>query len=212
MDNVTNEASTKKLGGKRDGAGRKVGTGNFLEPTTVIRVPVSQKPVLADFLTAYARKQKQGLFKLNLDSVSEFDLPAISPKPIDIPLYESKVPAGFPSPADDHVEKRLDPNDYLIDQADSTFFVTIQGESMIEAGLMPGDKAVVDRSKMPVVGDIVLAMIDGEFTIKTLSKQKNGHPKLLPANSSGKYTPISITEEMQFEVWGVVIGSFRRFR
>ncbi len=212
MNDDINKAEIKKLGGRRPGAGRKVGTGNYLEQTTVLRIPVSQKPVLVDFLEAYAKKQRAGMLKLNLEGVGDFELVPKELSKLDISLYQSKVPAGFPSPADDHVEKRLDPNDYLIDQADSTFFVTIQGESMIEAGLMPGDKAVVDRSKMPVVGDIVLAMIDGEFTIKTLSKQKNGHPKLLPANSSGKYTPIIITDEMQFEVWGVVIGSFRRFR
>lgn len=83
---------------------------------------------------------------------------------------------------------------------------------MIEAGLMPGDKAVVDKDKQAVLGDIVLAMIDGEFTIKTLSRQKDGSPQLLPANSTGKYSPILIMEGMQFEIWGVVIGSFRRFR
>ena len=127
-------------------------------------------------------------------------------------LFNSKVPAGFPSPADDHVEKRLDPTEYLVDQADATFFVTIQGESMIEAGLMPNDKAVIDRSKTPATGDIVLAVVDGEFTIKTLSKQLNGHPRLLPANTSGDYHPIDLKGDMQFEIWGVVIGSFRRFR
>lgn len=129
---------------------------------------------------------------------------------VSLPLYSSKVPAGFPSPAEEHVEKRLNPNDYLIDQEDATFFVTIQGDSMIELGLMPGDKAVVDRSKPPKIGDVVLAVIDGEFTIKTLSKNASGQAKLMPANKL--YKPIEIKEAMQFEIWGVVIGSFRRFR
>jgi DNA polymerase V len=129
--------------------------------------------------------------------------------PLSLPLYSSKVPAGFPSPAEEHVEKRLNPNDYLIDQEDATFFVTIQGHSMIELGLMPGDKAVVDRSKTPKIGDVVLAVVDGEFTIKTLSKNKAGQARLMPANK--EYKPIEITEGMQFEIWGVVIGSFRRF-
>jgi DNA polymerase V len=81
---------------------------------------------------------------------------------------------------------------------------------MIELGLMPGDKAVVDRSKNARIGDVVLAVVDGEFTIKTLSKHKSGQPCLLPANKDFK--PIEISEGMQFEIWGVVIGSFRRFR
>lgn len=206
------ETSDKKMGGKRQGAGRKAGSGLYQEATTVVRVPVSQKASVTDLMTAYAKKQQSLQLKENLDPLSEFELLSETPRAIHLPLYQSKVPAGFPSPADDHVEKRLDPSEYLIDQADSTFFVTIQGESMIEAGLMPGDKAVVDKARLPVVGDIVLAMIDGEFTIKTLAKQKNGSPKLLPANASGRYAPILIEEPMQFEIWGVVIGSFRRFR
>ena len=83
---------------------------------------------------------------------------------------------------------------------------------MIEAGLMPNDKAVVDRSKTPLTGDIVLAVVDGEFTIKTLSRQPNGNPRLTPANASDAYQPIDIKGDMQFEIWGVVTGSFRRFR
>ena len=129
-----------------------------------------------------------------------------------VPLFSTKVVAGFPSPADDHVEQRLDVAEYLIDQQEATFFVTIKGNSMIDVGLMPGDKAVVDRSKTAAVGDIVLAVINGEFTIKTLSRHKDGNALLLPANASGAYQPIEITEGMDFQVWGVVTGSFRRFK
>jgi DNA polymerase V len=202
----------KTKGGKRPGAGRKPGSTTRLEETVVIRIPASQKPVVSKLMEAYTKRQLATRLTENLDSVSGFNHPSTNLQTVSLPLFQSKVPAGFPSPADDHVEDRLDPNAYLIDQADTTFFVTIQGESMIEAGLMPGDKAVVDKGKDPMLGDIVLAMIDGEFTIKTLARQKNGHPKLLPANASGKYTPILIEPPMQFEVWGVVIGSFRRFR
>lgn len=211
IEEIDNQAD-KKPGGRRPGSGRKVGSGNYLEPTTVLRVPVSQKPVLIDFLEAYAKRQRAQSRMANLDGVGHFEQLPKELSRLDISLYQSKVPAGFPSPADDHVEKRLDPNEYLIDQEESTFFITIQGESMLEAGLLPGDKAVVDKSKTAEVGDIVLAMVDGEFTIKTLAKQKDGNPKLLPANSSGRYTPIIITGEMQFEIFGVVIGSFRRFK
>lgn len=201
----------KIRGGKRLGAGRKLGSTTSLEQTTVMRVPLSQKPVIGDFIEAYNKKLRLTQLKDSLDSVENFSWPTLHMQSISLPLYQSKVPAGFPSPADDHVEDRLDPTEYLIDQADTTFFVTIQGESMVEAGLLPGDKVVIDRERIPTIGNIVLAMIDGEFTIKTLSKQKNGLPKLLPANSSGKYSPILIKEDMQFEVWGVVTGSFRRF-
>lgn len=197
-----------KQGGVREGAGRKIGTGKFGEPTSVLRIPTSQKANIKDFLSAYRQKRMQ----MTLDAVSEFEMPIADAAPIPLPLYSSKVSAGLPSPADEHVEKRLDPSEFLIDRKDSTFFVTIQGYSMMDAGLLPGDKAVVDRSKLPSVGDIVLAVLNGEFTIKTLSRHKTGAPRLLPANSSGEYFPIDITEDMQFEIWGVVTGSFRRFK
>lgn len=206
MDNENTTLS--KHGGKRPDAGRKPGTGKFGESTVALRVPASQEPVIKNFLAAYQRKK----ISASIDAITEFEFPVLSPKPISLPLYSSKVSAGFPSPAEEHVEKRLDPSEFLIDQKDATFFVTIQGFSMIDVGLLPGDKAVVDRSKLASVGDIVLAVLDGEFTIKTLARKKDGAPRLLPANSTGAYSPIDITEEMNFEIWGVVTGSFRRFK
>ncbi len=203
---MKNDKLQKLRGGLREGAGRKVGSGKFGEPTSVVRIPTSQEPVIKDFLAAYQKKR----MSTDLDAVTEFELPSLQPVPVSLPLYSSKVSAGLPSPAEEHVEKRLDPNDFLIDREDATFFVTIQGYSMMDVGLLPGDKAVVDRSRTPNIGDIVLAVINGEFTIKTLGKHKSGAPRLLPANQDFK--PIEITEEMQFEIWGVVTGSFRRFR
>lgn len=197
-----------KHGGKRIDAGRKFGSGKFGEPTAALRVPISQETVIKDFLTAYQRKKQYG----NQDAITEFALPSLQAIPLALPLYSSKVSAGFPSPAEEHVEKRLDPSEFLIDQKDATFFVTVQGYSMMDLGLLPNDKAVVDRSKIASIGDIVLAVIDGEFTIKTLSRQKNGSIRLLPANATGAYSPIEITESMSFEIWGVVTGSFRRFK
>lgn len=196
---------------RQPGGGRKTGTGLYKEETSVIRVPNSQKPVITSFLEAYAKKQRLSELKDNLDNIEEFAQLSEALESISLPLYQSKVPAGLPSPADSDVDSRMDPNEYLINKADKTFFVTIQGESMIEVGLMPGDKAIVEKDKIPAVGDIVLAMIDGEFTVKILAKQKDGNPKLLPANSSGKYSPILIQGQMQFAIWGVVTGSFRRF-
>lgn len=203
---MDNNKQKSNRGGIREGAGRRVGSGKFREPTSVVRIPASQEPVIKDFLAAYQKKR----FNTDLDAVTEFELPCLHNVPVSLPLYSSKVSAGFPSPAEEHVEKRLDPNDFLIDQEDATFFVTIQGYSMMDVGLLPGDKAVVDRSKTANIGDIVLAVINGEFTIKTLAKNKSGQPILMPANKDFK--PIEIHEEMQFEIWGVVTGSFRRFR
>jgi len=190
------------------GGGRKIGTGKFSEPTSVMRIPTSQAPVIKDFLLAYQRKR----LSADLDAITEFELPELNVQAMPLPLYTSKVSAGLPSPAEEHIEKRLDPSEFLIDQKDATFFVTIQGFSMMDVGLLPGDKAVVDRSKLASIGDIVLAVLDGEFTIKTLSRKKDGAPRLLPANSTGAFSPIEITENMNFEIWGVVTGSFRRFK
>jgi DNA polymerase V len=83
---------------------------------------------------------------------------------------------------------------------------------MIDVGLMPNDVAVIDRSKIATIGDIVLALVDGEYTIKILNRKKDGTPRLLPANNAGAFAPIEIKDGMTFEVWGVVISSFRRFK
>lgn len=177
------------------------------EPSVVMRIPQSQQLVVRDLITAYKASSSISAPILPL-TISR---PATTLKNISLPLFSSKVAAGFPSPADEHVEKRLDPNDFLIDNQEATFFVTIEGQSMIDAGLLPGDKAVVDRSKNARKNNIVLAVVDGEFTIKRLSKDVNGRPLLLPENSSGAYPPILIKDGMQFEIWGVVTGAFRRF-
>lgn len=191
-----------KRGGKRPNAGRKAGTGKFGESTAVMRVPASQKSKIADFLKHYQAKQTIG-------NAGDFKLPSIDADKLNLPLFSTSVRAGFPSPADDHVEDRLDLNDYLISQADATFFVRIIGDSMIEAGIFEGDVAVVDRARLASLGDTVLAIIDGEFTIKILSQSDVGKPVLLPANPV--FSPIEIKEGMNFEIWGVVTGTVRKF-
>lgn len=201
-------------GGKRENAGRPSGQGKFGEPTKVMRIPESQTGTVKNFLEALQRKRSQAgsdsaVTEINVD---EFFTPGIPEQPTLLPLFSTKVAAGFPSPADDYVEKSLDVSEFLIDHAASTFFVTIKGESMIDVGLLPDDKVVVDRSKAPVLGDIVLAVVDREFTIKIYDHGANNMPRLMPANSSGAYRPIYIRPDMQFEIFGVVIGSFRRFK
>lgn len=201
-------------GGKRENAGRLRGQGKFGEPTEVMRIPQSQTATIKSFLEALQRKRTKaaGENAITEIEVDEFFTPAISEQPTLLPLFSTKVAAGFPSPADDHVEKRLDISEFMIDHAASTFFVTIKGDSMIDVGLLPGDKVVVDRSKTPGIGDIVLAVVDREFTIKILDHGANKTPRLLPANSTGAYKPIYIRPDTQFEIFGVVIGSFRRFK
>ena len=197
-------------GGKRENAGRPRGQGKYGEPTVSIRIPESQGANIKMFLDAY--QQKRSGSDHEATNVDEFFTPTISDQPTRLPLFSTRVAAGLPSPADDHVEKHLDISEFLIDHAASTFFVTIKGDSMIDVGLLPDDKVIVDRSKTPSIGDIVLAVVDREFTIKILDYGANKMPRLMPANSSGTYRPIYIRPDTQFEIFGVVTGSFRRFK
>jgi DNA polymerase V len=192
-------------GGKRPGAGRKVGTGKFGEKTTLVRVPKSQTAVISNILEAYAKRKIQ-----EISNVVSIDLVNEAMTKTKIPLFEHKVPAGLPSQADDHVEKRMDLNDYLIREADTTFFVRIKGNSMDNAGIHDNDVVIVDRSQEASIGDIVLASLDGEFTVKTLAKNKNGSPRLLPANEA--FSPIEVLEGTQFQIWGVITGAVRKFK
>ena len=117
------------------------------------------------------------------------------------PLYLSTVEAGFPSPAEDYVEGSLDLNEDLIKHPAATFFVRVSGDSMINAGIFPGDILIVDRSLEPVDKKIVIAVLDGELTVKRL-RYRAVVPSLEPENDN--YNPIKISEEMSFEIWGVV--------
>ena len=118
-----------------------------------------------------------------------------------LPYYNVKVQAGFPSPAMDYMEERIDLNKTLIKHPLSTFIVECTGDSMINAFIPPKAKLIVDRSLTPKTGDIVLAVINGEFTVKFL-KVNEYNCFLVPANS--KYKEIKIYPEMNMLVWGVV--------
>ena len=120
-----------------------------------------------------------------------------------IPLYNS-IAAGFPSPAEDHMDSSLDLNQHLIKHPSATFYVYARGDSMVLAGISDGDMLIVDRSLEATNDSIVVAIINGEFTVKSISKV-NEHLYLMPHNTS--YNPIEITEEMDFEIWGVVTHS-----
>lgn len=117
-------------------------------------------------------------------------------------LYATKVSAGFPSPSNDYLEGKLDLNEHIIKNPPATFFVRVCGDSMIGAGIHPDDLLVVDRSEDPKHGKIVIAVINGELTVKRLHQDRDGM-KLMPENPN--YQPIHITTEMEFLVWGVVI-------
>ena len=131
-----------------------------------------------------------------------FQFHAISKgSPFKIPLMSSTVTAGFPSPADDHLDLPIDLNEYLVKHPAATFYVRVQGDSMDDAGIHQGDLLIVDRAEPYTMGSIVLAVLDGEFTVKKLM-EKNDSLYLLSSNTS--YQPIKIETETDFKVWGVV--------
>lgn len=120
---------------------------------------------------------------------------------LELPLFLESVSAGFPSPADDYLEGKLDLNDFLINNPAATFLVRVTGDSMIGAGIHSGDLLIVDRSLTPKDRNIVIAVINGELTVKKLRITKN---KVGLFAENKDYKPIEITSEMNFEVWGVV--------
>jgi len=163
-------------GGKRTGAGRPKGTGKYQGSTKSIRIPVSKELEIRAVI---------------LEAGGSYSMP----------LYSSKVQAGFPSPADDYIERYLDLNAEYIKHPSATFLVTATGESMVEAGIFDGDVLLVDKSLEATDGSIVIAALNGELTVKRLSRRK-GCVQLLPANP--KFQPIDITEEQDVVIWGVV--------
>jgi DNA polymerase V len=145
-----------------------------------------------------------------------FDADALPPgvwlsqadKPAPRPLFES-VAAGFPSPAEDYMDTRLDLNTYCIHRPASTYFMRVQGDSMKQAGIYDGDLLVVDRSVAPRYDDIVVAVVDGEFTVKKLCR-RNGVVFLAPANPD--FDPIVISEADDFRIWGVAVHVVHRLK
>jgi DNA polymerase V len=123
-------------------------------------------------------------------------------------LLSHRISAGFPSPATDYVEEGLDLNDYLVRNKPATFMFTVKGDSMTGASIEEGDKVVVDRAQHPKHGDIVVAVVDGEYTIKRLFKHM-GRVELRPENSD--YPPIVFHDGSELMVWGVVVGVVRRY-
>ena len=134
--------------------------------------------------------------------------PDLFPQRLRINLFSCPVVAGFPNPAEDYIEKTLDLNELLIDHPSSTFFVCAAGDSMINAGIHAGDVLVVDRSRTATDGNIVIALINGEYTVKRLSIQ-NHKITLRPENPD--YAPIRLSDQDELIVWGVVTGLIRQF-
>lgn len=124
-----------------------------------------------------------------------------------VPLSLTEVAAGFPSPADDFLESELDLNEYLIESPPSTFLVRVSGLSMKNAGIFPGDILVVDRSLSACHNKIVIAVVDGEMTVKRLMKGAEGW--FLKAENRA-YSSIQLGEKSELSIWGVVVAVIRK--
>ena len=174
------------------GAGRK----RAVEPTVTVRVPASSKKTIMQ-LVQHMKAASIACFPSYLDP----SLLVQQSVPQFIPCMGYSVRAGFPSPADDYVEKRIDLNEELIQHREATFFLRVRGHSMTDAGIDDGDELIVDRAIIPGHNRIVVAAVDGELTVKRFY-QRNGVVKLLAENS--QYPDIEFKSEQEMVIWGVV--------
>ena len=135
---------------------------------------------------------------------------AYDPATLPVPLLGRLVAAGFPSPADDYLDGEIDLGAFLIERPASTFLMRVAGESMKGAGILDGDYVVVDRGVSPRSGHVVIAVLDGEMTLKRFQRLRGGRAALQAENSD--FPEFVIGEELPAEIWGVVVGVVRKLR
>lgn len=194
-------------GGVRENAGRKA---QFNEPTKVIRVPESQVNFIKNWLLNNVKTNNLTDFnsKLNVQPVHPNN-----DKIYHIPLATERVAAGFPSPAQDDIEQALDLNEYLIRNENATFIVKANSLSMLDAGIDINDPLIVDRSIPAKSGDIVIALIDNDFTVKRLMIDSQFQPpKVWLKAENPDYQNIYIEEGQELVIWGVVTYNLKRMR
>lgn len=167
-------------GGARKGAGRPKGGGIYGEPTVSVKIPASM-----------------------VDAVKHFSIT----RGLTLPVYSGRVQAGYPMPADDHIEDRVDIASLLGGHLEDAFIVHASGDSMKDAGIFDGDPLLVKPRIKPTNGSIVVAAVGGELTVKFLIAKKGKH-YLMPANPA--YNEIPIDPEHGVTIWGVVDTSLRR--
>jgi len=182
---------TPKKGGARAGAGRPKGRNAYGEATQPVRIPLSLLEPVDKLLKDFSQLRNSE----NIDALSALTVG----KHLRMPLYSSNVPAGFASPADDFVEEYLDLNDLLVKREEATFFVRVAGRSMVDAGIQPDDILIVDRSLEAEHGKIVIAVIDGEVTVKRLYNRAG---KVILKAENPEYKDIPVNGALH--IWGVV--------
>ncbi|MBA3814667.1 MAG: translesion error-prone DNA polymerase V autoproteolytic subunit [Alphaproteobacteria bacterium] len=179
---------------KNDFPKSKVGRRPNSIPTKAIQLHYSLVGRLLKF------KESCGFDELYRKDVGEI----LSGKPsasLSLPLFQSRIQAGFPSPCGDFKERSLDLNEPLVSHKAATFFMRVTGDSMTGVGIFPGDLLIVDRSLNPISGKVVIAVLNGEMTLKRLEKSKEG---FLLCAENNRYEDIKVREEDDFSIWGVV--------
>jgi DNA polymerase V len=202
MKTSRSKSQTSTRGGYRPNAGRTVGSSPYGESTKVMRIPESAVSNVEHILSLRKAQHQGQHFK------NDILLPVLDSAPIRAPLFSHKVAAGFPSPADDYIEARLSLDELLIQHKDSTFFVRAKGNSMVGAGIFDGDLLVVDKSLSPKSGDIIIAIMDGDLTVKRLEKRGK---KVLLKPENPRFKEIELKEGQELQVWGVVTSTVKKF-
>ena len=201
-----NPTTPKQHGGTRPGAGRPAG-GRYGEATKTVRVPISQMPTVATLLREFQQPRRLS----PAGNVVAFRVPGVDLPRLNLALFESPRPqAGFPSPAADYIEERIDLNELLIRNPPATFCARVSGDSMIDIGILDEDLVTVDRSLEPRPGKVVVAAYDGSIYVKKLRKI-GGRLALCSENQKrlADYPPMFLDQAQDHTVWGVVTGVVR---
>lgn len=188
---------SENRGGSREGSGRKP---NYNEPTKTIRVPESRIVEIKNYLAG----GKKAIFN-DVASITLIHASTV----IQIPLASEKIAAGFPSPAQDYIDKTLDMNEHLVKNEAATFVVKVASLSMRDAGIEIDDELLVDRSLDAKHEDIVVALIDNEFTVKRLMIEDD---KCWLKAENPDYDDIHLKDCQELLIWGVVTFVIKSFR
>lgn len=169
-------------------------------------------PTYEELCLLFGFSSKNAAFKLinklvESGFVEKMDKGRLKPGPnlLGLPIYSS-VQAGAPTAEEEILLDKVDLNDYLVQKPESTVMINVRGDSMIDAGIQEGDKVIVDREAHPHLGNIVVAIVDGDYTVKYLDKTKDGKILLQPGNP--KYSPILPQNELS--IFGKVVGVVRK--
>ena len=191
---------THSHGGSRVNAGRKA---HYQEKTVVMRVPASKVDAVKSWLKPSKPK--------DMDSIQNIQKIETKTK-LELVFPMESVAAGFPSPAQDDIERTLDLNEYLVKHPLSSFILTVHSLSMRDAGIEIGDQIIIDRSLMAEHGDIVLALLNNEFTVKRLMRNKNDLYDFWLKAENPEFPDIYPREHDNLKVWGVVTCILKKLK